>query len=299
MKLNLLPATVSRGRQSKTAVVGAVIIALLGVGAGLALTVTAGNQLTDAHKAYDDSKGPADTAFATSQQADALMADAKVINLMKNVSLGQAMIAHNDAYPTLYNGLKPYIPSFFRVTSMAASPVSDTQTAVTLVGTIDTYQQYADLMLALMQHPKAVSVSRSGYQADEKYVPAITEVDQNGRPRAPGQTPVPDDPLQRLAFFEAQGRPSTGFTGVGNFGVAAPVTRLNMPGESLITVQLLLDENVLTPNPRATLGTGGGGGGFGGPPAAALGGGRPGPSPSPSPSPSAPAGGGKREDLNR
>jgi hypothetical protein len=201
------------------------------------------------------------------------MALPEVAALMKNVSLAQAMIAHNDKYPDLYNSLRRYIPPFYRLTSMSASPASDTQSVMTLTGTLTSYQQYADLMLALMRNPEAVSVSRSGYQADEAYVPQITEIDQLGRPRKPGETPIPDDPLQRLAFFEAQGAQQAGFTGVGNFGTGNDNTRQAMPGESLVTVQVILNHPLQVPNPSATLGAGGtqgggapgGGGGRGGP----------------------------------
>ncbi len=269
MKLNLLPATVSKGKQSKTAWIASVFIIFVGIGISLALTLMSAKALADAKQAYEESIPPAQRALATAQKADDYMRLPDVIALMKNVSLGQAMIAHNDKYPDLYNSLRRYVPPFFRITSMAATPVSDTQSSVTLTGTLDSYQQYADLMLSMMRNPEAVSVSRSGYQADELFVPQITEVDQAGRPRRPNEAPIPDDPLQRLAFFEAQGAQQPGFTGVGNFGTSTDVTRLAMPGESLVTVQLILNHALQTPNPTATLGSGGaapggvgGGGGF-------------------------------------
>jgi Tfp pilus assembly protein PilN len=265
MKLNLLPATVSRGRQSKTAWVISIVIIFVGIGISLAMTLSSAKALADAKQAYDDSVGPAQRAYQTSQVADQLMQDPKVSALAKNVSLAQAMIAHNDRYPDLYNSLLRYIPPFYRLTSIAASPASDTQSSVTLVGTLTSYQQYADLMLALMRNPEAVSVARSGYTADEQYVPNLTQVDQQGRPRNPGQAPIPDNPLERLAFFEANASDPNTFTGQGNFGTGTTATRLAMAGESLVTVQLVINHPLQVPNPRATLG-GGGGGAVGGPP---------------------------------
>ncbi len=267
MKLNLLPATVSKGKQSKTAWIISVFIIFVGIGISLALTLTSAAALKEANETYQASLAPADRALRTSREAEAYMELADVKTLMKNVSLGQAMIAHNDKYPDLYNSLRGYFPPFFRLTSLSATPAGDTQTAVTMVGTLDSYQQYADLMLALMRNPEAVAVSRSGYQADEMFVPQITEGDQAGRPRRPGDAPIPDDPLQRLAFFEAQGAQQPSYTGAGNFGSPAPVTRLAMPGESLVTVQLIITRGMQVPNPSATLGSGSGGGGApGGPP---------------------------------
>ncbi|MEZ0327689.1 MAG: hypothetical protein ACAH95_17470 [Fimbriimonas sp.] len=266
MKLNLLPATVSKGRQSKTAWIASIFIIFVGIGIGLVLTLSSAAALKQAQEDYQASKGPAEAALKESQKADAFMALPEVAALMKNVSLAQAMIAHNDKYPDLYNSLRGYVPPFFRLTSMSASPSSDTQTSVTLTGTLDSYQQYADLMLALMRNPEAVSVARSGYTADEKFVPQITEADQLGRPRRPDEAPIPDDPLQRLAFFEAQGAQQSGFTGVGNFGTPDPDTRGAMPGESLVTVSLILNRGMQTPNPAATIGSGGGTTGGGGAP---------------------------------
>jgi Tfp pilus assembly protein PilN len=259
MKLNLLPATVSKGRQAKTAWVASVVIIIAGIGISLVLTLTSAAARKDAEDAYQASIGPAQKAYDTSVKADAIMAQPAVAALSRNVSLAQAMIQHNDAYPDLYNSLSRYIPPFFRLTSLNATPISGEQASVTMVGTLNTYQQYADLMLALMRNPEAVSVARSGYTADETYVPQLTQVDQFGRPRKPGENPIPDDPLERLAFFQAQGGtdPYT-YTGTGNFGTGNDNTRQAMPGESLVTVQLILNHALMTPNPRATLGGGGG-----------------------------------------
>ncbi|HSI73334.1 MAG TPA: hypothetical protein VK934_09155 [Fimbriimonas sp.] len=300
MKLNLLPATVSRGRQSKTAWVASIVIIFVGIGISLAMTITSAAALAASKQEYEDSKGPAEKAYQTSQLANTLMADPKVAALAKNVALSQAMIAHNDRYPDLYNGLIRYIPPFFRVTSMAAAPASDTQSSVTLVGTLNSYQQYADLMLALMRNPEAVSVARSGYNADEEYVPNLTQVDQLGRPRVPGEAPIPDNPLERLAFFEANAKDPNTYTGQGNFGTGTTATRLAMAGESLVTVQLLINHPLQVPNPRATLGAGGGGntGGFpggGAGPNMPRGGGPPmGSTPAPAPTPG--AGGARGEE---
>ena len=228
---------------------------------------TSADALAQAKDAYEASVGPASKAAATAASADSMMQQDNVKLLTRNIDLAKSMITHNDAYPALYDSLRPYIPPFFRVTSYAATPISDTQAAMTLTGTLATYQQYSDLMLALMRNQAAVSVSRSGFNDDDPYVPQLTQADQIGKPHAPGASPIPDDPLQRLAYFQAQATTPGAYTGQGNFGSGTDATRSNMEGESLVTVQLILNAAIQTPNPRATLGagggtTGGGGGGF-------------------------------------
>jgi len=143
---------------------------------------------------------------------------------------------------------------------------------VVIQGTISNYQQYADLMLALLRNPMITAVSRTGYVSDEQFVPALVPTDQRGKPRRPGETPIPDDPLERLAYFQSQTQPS-GYEGVGNFGSGNDSVRTAKPGDSLISVTMTVKANMQVPNPRATLTAGGGGAGgatlpAGGPPTA-------------------------------
>jgi hypothetical protein len=164
------------------------------------------------------------------------------------------MIAHNTVYPNLYENLIRNNPPFFRWTSITATPINNEQATVTVTGTLTTYQQYADLMLALMRNPIVLSVSRQGYTSTDQFVPAIVPTDQSGKPRRPGETPIPDDPLERLAYFQAQGgSQQAGFTGEGNFGTGTESVRLAKPGDSLVTVSMVVKANLLVPNPRQTL----------------------------------------------
>jgi hypothetical protein len=260
MKLNLLPATVSKGRQAKTALVVSGLVFVVSIGASIGMTLASAKSLAEAQQQVADARPAAERAVLTANQADQIMQMQEVTWLNKNVALAQAMIAHNDKYPALYDSLRPWIPPFFRVTRMQASP-SGEQTVVNLSGTLDNYQQYADLMLALMRHPKAVTVARGGFQTVDPYVPNLTSVDQQGRARRPGEAPIPDDELERLQFFAQQGAGQpTGYLGVGNFGSGTFNTRGAMPGSSLVSVTLVLTENTQVPNPRATLGSGAGAG---------------------------------------
>jgi Tfp pilus assembly protein PilN len=274
MKLNLLPATVSRGAQIKTAVAISVVFAILGFVVAILLTITSRGNLQAARDDYVAQQQPAARAVATAASANELMSRPEVQNLVTDVSLAEAMMRHNDAYPDLYNSLRPYIPPYFRLTRISAAPLSDTQSTVTMTGTLKTFQQYADLMLSLMLYKDAVSVSRSGFTNDEMIVPQLVSTDQNGRPRKPNETPVPDDPLERLAYFQNQPKPA-GYQGIGNYGSGTDLPRGAMPDESLVTVQMVVNRPLQTPNPQATITSRGGGGGVPGP----GGGGMPGAAP--------------------
>lgn len=251
MKLNLLPTYVSKGNQAKTATVVSVLLALLGILGAVGLIFISKDQVKTARANAEEKQERAARAVATSKRADEVVADAQMI--IRNINLADAMLKHNDAYPDLYRDIKPYIPGFFRVTNMTAAP-NDAQTAtVTLTGTLKTFQQYADLMIALYRIPGATTVSRAGYVSVDPYIPNINDVDQNGRPIRPGQANVPDDKYQRLAYLQGQGT-LTGFTGQGGFGTADRTQpRLAMPGYSLVTISVVIPRAIQTPDPRATL----------------------------------------------
>lgn len=264
MKLNLLPATVSRGAQVKTAVAISVVIAVLGFVGAILATITSQGALKVARDQYQEAQLPAAQAVAKAQEANALMQQPAVANLVTNIGLADSMMKHNNDYPALYNSLKPYIPPYFRLTHLSAVPLSDTQCTVTMVGTLDTYQQYADLMLSLLTNKQAVSATRNGFTNDEMFVPQLVSTDQQGKPRTPTQQPIPDNSLERLAYFQAQQMPAD-YQNVGNFGSGTDTTKFAMPGESLVTVEVVLNRNIQTPNPQASLtGAGGTTGGFGG-----------------------------------
>ena len=251
MKLNLLPTYVSKGNQAKTATVVSVLLALLGILGAVGMIFISKDQLRAARENAESKQERAERAVQVSKRADQVVTDAQMI--IRNINLADAMLKHNDVYPDLYRDIKPYIPGFFRVTSMTATPIDATNARVTLTGTLKTYQQFADLMIALFRIPGATSVARAGYNNVDPYIPGITDVDQNGRPIRPGQAPIPDNKYERLAYFQSQGAP-TGFTGEGGFGTAdRSQARGAMPGYSLITVTVDMPRALQTPDPRATL----------------------------------------------
>src|ERR1019366_6936746 len=115
MKLNLLPQTVSKGRQAQSAIFFSAIIAIAGLVLGGFLNVSSTKALDTARDDQQASMGPAQKAFDTSGQADTLMGSPGSVAVIRDASLAKAMVEHNDVYPALYESLKPYIPGFYRI----------------------------------------------------------------------------------------------------------------------------------------------------------------------------------------
>jgi hypothetical protein len=262
MKLNLLPTYVSKEKSTRVALLLGVLILIVCVLLAGFLMTKGNRDLAESQDGLSDLQAQAKKAKDTADAADTVLA--KATPLLRNSELAKAMLAHNSVYPDLYDDLRQYIPSFFRVNSMSAAATGPGQSSVTLVGVIDTYQQYADLMLALLRIPGVSSVSREGFTDNLPYVPAPTPEDQFGRPHKPGEGPIPDDPLKRLEYFEARGT-LDGYTGAGGFGSGVPGTRGPMPKSQQITITILLARDLQTPDPRATLALNAGSGGGGGP----------------------------------
>ncbi|MEJ5170647.1 MAG: hypothetical protein WHU10_06640, partial [Fimbriimonadales bacterium] len=165
MKLNLLPPYVSKGKQSKVAIVLMVLILLLSVLASLGMMVVS-KQAYEREKARAEAlEKPASDVVALSKLADTITASAQTVVL--NVELAKAMQEHCAAYPDFYDSVRRYIPAFFRVTSMTASPIDAETVTLTLSGVLKTQEEYANLMLALNRIPDVRSVSRSGFQLVE------------------------------------------------------------------------------------------------------------------------------------
>lgn len=256
MKLNLLPATVNKGAALRTSIIVSVVLVLAGVGGAAVLIGTSRTALADVKAQVEQAQPGAARALATSQMADTVVA--RATPYIRNQKLAKQILASNSKYPNLYDQVRGWVPSFFRITNMAATAVDGTTTQVTLQGTVDTYQQYADLPLAFLRHKEVQSVGRANYLLNEDIVPSLTITDQLGRPRKAGDAPIPDDPLERLAYFEARGSTET-YTGTGNFGTATNDTRYAMPNSSYVTITLLINKDMLVPDVRSTLSSSGGG----------------------------------------
>jgi hypothetical protein len=249
MKLNLLPTHVSKQGQAKTALIFSILMVVGSIVAAVLMNITSSRELADAKKKAEDLKPQAQAAVDTAKLADAMLAGTAPFTvpaptLQRNIQLAQAMQEHSPKYP-------------------------DNAALVILTGVVDTFQEYADLMLALLRIPGATGVTRTGFNVTDMFVPELITEDQVGTPIKPGQARVPSTPIDRLNAVIANAEAgTTGFTGTGNFGIDDPfLTKGAMPTSSEITVSVLIDgQPIKTPDPRASLkpvaGGGGGGGGM-------------------------------------
>jgi len=265
MKLNLLPTYVSKEGQSRTAWAVSGLLALGSIAAAVFLISSSSARLKAAREEVTLWEQKAADALATGKKADEIIAKATTVD--RNLKLATAMNEHNAVYPNLYGEVMRYVPSFYRVTSMTAAPNGANACTVTLTGQMKSYQQYADVVLALLRIPDAINVSRAGYNLEDPLVPSLNETDQVGAPIKPGETNLPSDPMERMNEIIARANSEpTGFQDVNGFGTDAPV-KGPMPGWSTVTLNITLARNIQTPNPMATLraGLAGGAGGAGAP----------------------------------
>jgi hypothetical protein len=285
MKLNLLPQTVSKGRALKTAWFFGALLMVGSLFLAIFLSVSAQGALTSAQAEAEGNKQGAADAVITAAHADDIVASAQ--DVIRDANLSKAMIDHNDVYPELYGEVLPYVPSFFRLTSISAAPIDGTTARVTLVGTVGSYEEYSDVILALMRYKLATTISRSGYNYDPTIVPNLTPEDPIGAPRKQDATAVPQDQLAKLAYLESQPR-QEGYLDQGNFGASGTDTKGAMPGQSEITIVMTVTKDLQAPDPQATLAAAGGAagaaaattgapgfGGPGGPPPGTIPGGPP------------------------
>lgn len=258
MKLNLIPQTVNKQLKARNAWVVGILLVVSSIAGAAAMIVISSQNLKVAQDDAEKWKQPAEDAFRMSGQADTIIANAS--EYVRNIGLAKAVIAHNDVYPRLYEDLKPYIPPFYRVSSITPTPVSATEAQITITGTLSSYRQYADLVLALARWNEVTTVGRAGFIKDDPFVPGLSPEDQTGRPHKQSEGTVPDDELQRLAYFQAQASTGqSGFLNVGNFGSGdLTTTRGARPGDSLVTVVLTVNRNLQVPDMATTLRSGGG-----------------------------------------
>jgi hypothetical protein len=269
MKLNLLPTNINKGAKTRNAILGSVLLAALGIAGMVALTTTSSNALLSAKQAEADARPKADRAVATALQADTVIAQAK--GILTNSALSEAVLKHSATYPAFYDQLLPQIPSYFRVTQITATPGSADSVTVNIQGVLDTYQQYADLMIGLLRIAKlgpdgkpvldpatkkpqylVQTVGRNGYIDRSMIVPALTPEDQNGRPRLPGDATVPDSEFDRLALYEAKAAVQR-FDPTGGFGDPTVALKGAGPDSSLISVTIVMSGTLQVPDVTNTL----------------------------------------------
>lgn len=252
MKLNLLPTSVSKEKQGRFAFVLSALIALGALAAMMWMIRSSRQELADQKDRIAAARGNATKAVATSKRADAVIQENR--GLILNINLAEAMNKHNTVYPDLYDEVRKYIPNFYRISALSAVPNGPESCTVTMTGYLTSFQEYADLMLALLRIPGATAVSRSGFQLTDPGVPGLITEDQVGRTVKPGEPRIVDNPHDRLDQQIANAQ-VTGFTNAGGFGTSdTPMLRGAMPTQSTVTVAVVIaGKNIMTPNPRQTL----------------------------------------------
>lgn len=247
MKLNLLPTTVNREGRAKFSWFIAAAFVAAGVASMFYMKSTSERYVAEQDARIEKAKPTVTEAVDLNTKTKDLITANQ--GMIMNAKLAAAMEQHNDVYPDLYDSIKPYIPSFFRITQMSAAPLGAGSTQVSLTGVIETQQQYADLMLALLRIDDVVSVGRTGFNYQNPVVPGLTQQDQTGRIQKPGDPVWSDDPLERLDQQIAQAR-SNGFLNQGGFGSTTdPVVRGAMPNWSQITVGVVMRRDTQSPDP--------------------------------------------------
>ena len=258
MKLNLLPTTEKKSRAGRAGLFLAAFIFIVAVVAYGLMTLVPKATLEAQKADLGDLPQKVANADATSKSADTVIASAA--DVIRNAQLAQAMIDHNDVYPKLYDDVKRYIPPDYRIQSMSAKPLGEGQSEVTLVGTLAGYQRYADLMLALMRFKDAKTISRGGYVLDDPTVPALNSSDQKGKMRRANEAPIPDDGLERLAYFQSKAASApTGYLASGGYGSSTDETRGALPDSSVVTIVMTVARDLRVPLAADTLRAGGGG----------------------------------------
>ncbi|HXH60362.1 MAG TPA: hypothetical protein VNI20_03295 [Fimbriimonadaceae bacterium] len=258
MKLNLLPSHVSRSQGALGYIVFAAIVIIVAIFLSVGMVKRTRAELEAARADAKALEPQVAAALGKSKMADTVVQ--QVTGIQRNLLLTDAMLKHDTVYTTLYRDVEKYIPSFYRINSIAAAPANAQTCTVTMVGVLETPTQYADLVAALYRMPNVTSVTRQGFANTRPYVPSLNQSDQTGTPIQPGEGNLPSDPAARMAeLIRRASAVPNGFLGTGGFGQDVS-PKGAMPYWSTVTVTMTINRNIQTPNPRATLDQQAGGG---------------------------------------
>lgn len=254
MKLNLLPTHVSRPNSGLWAIPLSILLAVGGVAALFYFKITSEKYVENAKARREAAVSQAELAVKVSKDADQDLMNAR--GLILNINMAEAMTKHNTVYTSLYEEVRKYIPNFYRVTSMNASPNGAEQCTVTITGVLKSFQEYADLQLALLRIPGATTVGRVGFTGEFGQRQNVQSDDQIGRMLYPNQPRMTDDQMANLEAQIADAAANTrDFDNVGNFGSTDVTDRGAMTGHSLVSVSVTLPRNLTVPDPHSTLAT--------------------------------------------
>jgi hypothetical protein len=185
MKLNLVPKTVAKGVAARNALIISILLVVLNLFLALFSHLSHTARLQEWKSAYDQKQVEAQKVVETSKKADEVIRDATII--LTNTALVNEIRRANTAYPDLYDEIREYIPSFFRVRRMEAVSSGPGTATVTITGYLKTFEQYSDIMIALLRYPKAIGVGRAGFNP----VPPDQEGPFGYSPDVPFRGPAP------------------------------------------------------------------------------------------------------------
>lgn len=222
MKLNLLPTTVARHVQSKLVFVVMLLLVVASLAAAFLVQRDVASDLKNLKEKAEPKVQNANQVRARAAYADEIIAKARVV--LTNTALVNQIDDSNKAYADLYDDLMPYIPSFFRVRSLSAQSQGDTA-LVTITGYLKTFQQYSDVMIALLRFEDATAVGRGNFAPvapgnEEQFGYSTVTTDRGPIPGWSGVTltltvsrdlraPDPEPTLRAAGTGAAPSQPST------------------------------------------------------------------------------------------
>jgi hypothetical protein len=146
MKLNLLPKHVAKSQGSKAAFFVMLVIIALSAAFTFLMIKNGQQQLAEAKEPIEGLRRQVGVAMGNSAMADTVIAE--MTNIDRNIKLTNAMLEHNAKYVDLYREVMSYVPSYYRLTSITATPAGAEGCVVTMNGVLKTHRQYADLSTA-------------------------------------------------------------------------------------------------------------------------------------------------------
>jgi hypothetical protein len=161
MKLNLIPKTAAKGAASKTMFVFMLAAVLVSLVVAFMYNRSLQGTLQSLKDDTSAMKQGADEVVRASQEADTILANSVIV--LTNKALFDQIEKSNNAYPDLYDEVHQYIPSFFRVRTYTAQSSGDRMSTMRITGYLQTFQQYSDVMIALLRCPSVVEIGRAGY----------------------------------------------------------------------------------------------------------------------------------------
>lgn len=259
MKINLL----KRHSSPKSDLHQSILFSAIGLCGAVCLAIVMiifpANNLKKLKQKAEELEPKANFAYRVSKRAETIIKKAEIIN--KNIAFYEATEKHNLAYVNLYKNVMNYLPSFFRLTELSAQPKEKKQALVKMTGIVQNYQQYSDLMLALLRIPNAEKVHRSGFENKAAYIPNLVKDDQIGNKIRPGQKRQINSPNKRLEEYLTVGPEQNPLSPTSNANRISQESEADAikptPLENEITIYLLLkDTDLQVPSLEMTLGSG-------------------------------------------